>query len=32
VRAAVDHGDVSRARYESFIKLRDELEGNKPAF
>ena len=32
VRAAVDRGDVSRARYESFIKLRDELEGNKPAF
>ena len=30
--AAVDRGDVSRARYESFIKLRDELEGNKPAF
>jgi ribosome biogenesis GTPase len=32
VRSAVDHGDVSRARYESFIKLRDELEGNKPAW
>ena len=32
VRDAVARGDVSRARYESFIKLRDELEGNKPAF
>jgi ribosome biogenesis GTPase len=32
VRDAVQRGDVSRARYESFIKLRDELEGNKPAF
>jgi len=32
VREAVDRGDVSRARYESFIKLRDELEGNKPSF
>jgi ribosome biogenesis GTPase len=32
VRDAVAHGDVSRARYESFIKLRDELEGNKPGF
>ena len=32
VRMAVDRGDVSRARYESFIKLRDELEGNKPAY
>jgi ribosome biogenesis GTPase len=32
VRMAVDRGDVSRARYESFIKLRDELEGNKPSF
>ena len=31
VRAAVDRGDVSRARYESFIKLRDELEASKPA-
>lgn len=27
VRTAVAAGDVSRARYESFIKLRDELEG-----
>ena len=32
VRAAVGRGDVSKARYESFLKLRDELEGNKPAF
>jgi ribosome biogenesis GTPase len=32
VRSAVDRGDVSRARYESFIKLRDELEGNQPAW
>ena len=32
VRDAVARGDVSRARYESFIKLRDELEGNKPSF
>jgi len=32
VREAVDRGEVSKARYESFIKLRDELEGNKPAF
>lgn len=32
VRDAVARGDVSHARYESFIKLRDELEGNKPAF
>jgi ribosome biogenesis GTPase len=32
VRTAVAEGHVSRARYESFIKLRDELEGNKPAF
>ena len=32
VREAVTRGDVSRARYESFIKLRDELEGNKPSF
>ena len=32
VRGAVDRGDVSRRRYESFIKLRDELEGNPPAF
>ena len=32
VRMAVGRGDVSRARYESFIKLRDELEGNKPSY
>ena len=32
VRSAVERHDVSRARYESFLKLRDELEGNKPAF
>ena len=31
VRDAVASGDVSRARYESFIKLREELEGVKPA-
>jgi ribosome biogenesis GTPase / thiamine phosphate phosphatase len=30
VRAAVARGDVSRARYESFLKLRDELEASKP--
>jgi len=32
VREAVARGDVSASRYESFIKLRDELEGNKPAY
>jgi ribosome biogenesis GTPase len=32
VRDAVQRGDVSVARYESFIKLRDELEGNKPSY
>jgi ribosome biogenesis GTPase len=32
VRDAVKRGDVSVARYESFIKLRDELEGNKPSY
>jgi ribosome biogenesis GTPase len=26
VKAAIDAGDVSRARYESYLKLRDELE------
>lgn len=31
VREAVTNGDVSRARYESFIKLREELEGVKPS-
>ena len=31
VRDAVGRGDVSKARYESFIKLREELEGVKPA-
>ncbi|MDB4916979.1 MAG: ribosome biosis GTPase RsgA [Gemmatimonadetes bacterium] len=30
VREAVARGDVSKARYESFIKLREELEGVKP--
>jgi ribosome biogenesis GTPase / thiamine phosphate phosphatase len=30
VRAAVQRGDVSAARYESFIKLRDELEASAP--
>jgi len=29
VRTAVQHGDVSRARYESFLKLRGELEGTR---
>ncbi len=31
VRDAVARGDVSTARYESFIKLREELEGVKPS-
>jgi ribosome biogenesis GTPase len=31
VREAVANGDVSKARYESFIKLREELEGVKPS-
>ena len=31
VRGAVSNGDVSKARYESFIKLREELEGVKPS-
>jgi ribosome biogenesis GTPase len=31
VRDAVARGDVSVARYESFIKLREELEGVKPS-
>jgi ribosome biogenesis GTPase len=31
VRDAVSRGDVSLARYESFIKLREELEGVKPS-
>ena len=31
VRDAVTRGDVSRARYDSFIKLREELEGVKPS-
>ena len=30
VRTAVQEGKVSKARYESFIKLRDELEGSAP--
>jgi ribosome biogenesis GTPase len=30
VRTAVQEGHVSKARYESFIKLRDELEGSAP--
>jgi ribosome biogenesis GTPase len=30
VRTAVQDGNVSKARYESFIKLRDELEGSAP--
>jgi ribosome biogenesis GTPase len=30
VRMAVQRGDVSAARYESFIKLRDELEQSAP--
>ena len=32
VRGAVARGDVSVARYESFIKLREELEGSAPAW
>ena len=32
VRAAVEAGDVSVRRYESFLKLRDELEGNAPSW
>lgn len=32
VRAAVASGEVSAARFESFMKLRDELEQNKPAW
>ena len=31
VRDAVATGDVSKSRYESFIKLREELEGVKPS-
>ena len=31
VRAAVEAGEVSVRRYESFLKLRDELEGNPPS-
>ena len=31
VRDAVSRGDVSAARYDSFIKLREELEGVKPS-
>jgi ribosome biogenesis GTPase len=30
VRAAVQQGSISKARYESFIKLRDELEESAP--
>jgi ribosome biogenesis GTPase len=32
VRDAVARGDVSRARYESFIKLRDELGDGQPSW
>ena len=32
VRAAVQAGEVSVRRYESFLKLRDELEGNAPSW
>ena len=32
VRTAVARGEVSSARYESFIKLRDELEGSQPSW
>ncbi|MEP6732058.1 MAG: ribosome small subunit-dependent GTPase A [bacterium] len=32
VREAVQRGDVSSARYDSFMKLRDELEGNPPSY
>ena len=30
VRAAVDAGSVSRERYESYVKLREELEAERP--
>jgi putative ribosome biogenesis GTPase RsgA len=30
VRTAVKEGKISTARYESFIKLRDELEESAP--
>jgi ribosome biogenesis GTPase len=29
VRAAVSRGEISRARYESYLKLRDELENSR---
>jgi ribosome biogenesis GTPase len=32
VRDAVQRGDVSRRRYESFMKLREELEGAAPTW
>jgi len=32
VRTAVEAGEVSVRRYESFLKLRDELEGNAPSW
>jgi ribosome biogenesis GTPase len=32
VRTAVEAGEVSVRRYESFLKLRDELEGNPPSW
>ena len=32
VRAAVERGEVSRRRYESYVKLRSELEASAPAW
>ena len=32
VRTAVQQGDVSRARYESYVKLREELEESAPGW
>jgi putative ribosome biogenesis GTPase RsgA len=30
VRAALDRGEISRPRYDSYVKLRDELRGVAP--
>lgn len=32
VRAAVESGEVSRARFESYRKLREEIEGEEPVY
>ena len=32
VREAVSRGDVSRARYESYLQLREEMESEKPVY